>query len=114
MNKAEWTTKGASLSDKSARKEFGLTQNEIEIAIRRGKLKYQQNNMHGNPYFKLLRAEVEALVIEMHGKHYLEVRLLQNELDQINRDIRKTKRQLTTLEKKKLQLTETLENILAS
>ena len=54
--------KGATFSDKSARQEFGLTQQEIVAAIRAGKLPCQQNSMHGNPWFRLLRHEVEALV----------------------------------------------------
>lgn len=37
--------KGAALSDKPARKEFGLTQEEIVEAIRGGKLQYRENNM---------------------------------------------------------------------
>ena len=34
----EWGRKGATLSDKTARSEFGLTQDEIIAAIRAGKL----------------------------------------------------------------------------
>ena len=44
-----WRQKGATLSDKSARQEFGLTQEEIFGAMRAGKLQFQQNSMHGNP-----------------------------------------------------------------
>jgi hypothetical protein len=36
-----WSKKGATLSDKSARKEFGLAQEEIIAAIRAGKLRYR-------------------------------------------------------------------------
>ena len=57
-----WTQKGATLSDKSARQEFGLTQQEIYAAMRAGKLQFREANMHGNPWFRLLRHEVEALV----------------------------------------------------
>ena len=37
-DKAIWTQQGATFSDKSARQEFGLTQQEIIAAIRAGKL----------------------------------------------------------------------------
>jgi len=37
---SEWQRKGATLSDKTARTEFGLTQDEIVQAIRAGKLHY--------------------------------------------------------------------------
>jgi hypothetical protein len=67
-----WKQKGATLSDKSARQEFGLTQQEIYEAMRAGKLQFQQNSMHGNPWFRLLRHEVEALGRQEHkqGEEY--------------------------------------------
>ena len=38
-----WQGKGATLSDKTARKEYGLTQDEIVRAIRSEKLHYRLN-----------------------------------------------------------------------
>ena len=43
----DWQRKGATLSDKTARAEFGLTQDEIIAAIRAGKLQYRLSSMHG-------------------------------------------------------------------
>ena len=63
-----WSQKGATLSDKTARKEFDLTQQEIIAAIREGKLQYLENHIHGNPYLRLLRHEVEALVSNKSGQ----------------------------------------------
>ena len=40
-----WSRKGATLSDKSARTEFGLTQQEIMDAIEGGKLQYRTNTV---------------------------------------------------------------------
>ncbi len=37
-----WSRKGATMSDKSARQEFGLTQQEIIAAIRVGKLQFRE------------------------------------------------------------------------
>ena len=51
----EWQRKGATLSDKTARQEFGLTQDEIYDAIDAGTLHYREASMHGNPWLKLLR-----------------------------------------------------------
>jgi hypothetical protein len=45
----EWGRKGATLSDKTARSECGLTQDEIFAAIDAGKLQYRPAAMHGNP-----------------------------------------------------------------
>jgi hypothetical protein len=55
----EWHRAGATLSDKTARSEFGLTQDEIIAAIRVGKLQYRPGSTHGNPWLRLLRCEVE-------------------------------------------------------
>jgi hypothetical protein len=49
MTDSVWLKKGGTLSDKSARKEFGLSQDEIIEAIKSGKLQYRKNYMHGNP-----------------------------------------------------------------
>lgn len=100
----DWTTKGATFSDKSARKEFGLSQPEIIQAIREGKLQYRENYMHGNPYLRLLRKEVESLVIEKHGQDYLIKQKLKKELAQVNSQLRTLKRQTTALEKRKSEL----------
>ena len=67
----EWQCKGATLSDKTARKEFGLTQDEIYDAIDAGTLQYRQAYMHGNPWLRLLRREVEALARARHGDRYV-------------------------------------------
>ncbi len=99
-----WAKKGATLSDKSAREEFGLTQEEIIEAIKAGKLQYRHNNMYGNPYFKLIRSEVEALVDEKYGEDYLNRKRTKKELAEINSQLRKLKTQIVSLEKRKAQL----------
>ncbi|MCP4542963.1 MAG: hypothetical protein GY832_38085 [Chloroflexi bacterium] len=99
-----WTQKGATLSDKSACKEFGLSQPEIIQAINEEKLQYRQNYMHGNPYFRLLREEVENLVVEKYGADYLRRQKLQQELAQVKRQLRKLKKETAVLEKRKTEL----------
>ena len=44
---------------------------EIARAIRAGKLHCRQQSMHGNPWLRLLRREVEAFVKDRHGANYL-------------------------------------------
>jgi len=95
-----WTTKGASLSDKSARKEFGLTQEEIIEAIGDGKLQYRVNYVFDNPYYKLIRSEVEAFVVEKYGDIYLTTKRNKNELAQINKELKKLKAQMVALEQR--------------
>ncbi len=58
----EWNRKGATLSDKTARKEFGLTQDEIVAAIDAGQLEYRVGVIHGSPWLRLLRREVEEVM----------------------------------------------------
>jgi|SRR5437764_15096162 len=97
----EWTRTGATLSDKTARAEFGLTQDEIIAAIRAGKLQYRQAAMHGNPWLRLLRREVEALVSAGHGERYLLERQARTELARVNRELRKLRTQLAALEERR-------------
>ena len=99
-----WTQKGATLSDKSARQEFDLTQQEIVAAIRAGKLQFRQNNIYGNPYFRLLRHQVEALVSEKSGQDHLHKKKLQKELADINKETRKLKARLAVLERRRAEL----------
>ena len=104
-----WRQKGATLSDKSARQEFGLTQEEIFGAMRAGKLQFQQNSMHGNPWFRLLRHEVETLVKEKSGKDGLQKKKLQKELTDLDKEARKIKTRLKTIERRRAELTEILD-----
>lgn len=106
-----WTNKGATLSDKSARKEFGLTQPEIIQAIREGKLQYRTNNIYGNPYLRLVRKEVEKLVDEKYGGEYLKKKKIQHELAQVNQALKKLKAQAVALEKRKDELLTMLDRL---
>lgn len=101
---SEWGHKGATLSDKTARKEFGLTQDEIVQAIRTGKLHYREASMHGNPWLRLLRSEVEALVKKKHGDDYLKDQQAKTELGGINRELKRLKMQVAVLEERKAKL----------
>ena len=99
-----WREKGGTLSDKSARQEFGLTQQEIYEAMRSGKLQFQQNYMHGNPWFRLLRHEVEALVKEKGGEDHLRTKKLQKELADLNKEARKLKTRLKAIGRRRAEL----------
>ena len=99
-----WSKKGATLSDKSARKEFGLTQEDIIQAIKDGKLQYRHNSVFGNPFLRLIRSEVEALVDEKYGSNYLEQKKNKKELAQINRELKRLNAQFISLEQRKAEL----------
>ena len=99
-----WSQKGATLSDKSARKEYGLTQQEIIAAIRAGKLQFRESNMHGNPWYRLLRQEVESLVQGTNGQNHLLKKKLQKELADLNSEVRKITTRLKAIERRKAEL----------
>jgi hypothetical protein len=101
---SEWRRKGATLSHRTAQKEFGLTWDEIVRAIRAGKLHCHQQSMQGNPWFRLLRREVEALVREKHGASHLRNLQAQTELARINHELKRLKGQIAALEKRKSNL----------
>ena len=109
MSEPSWNVKGAALSDKSAREEYDLTQEEILTAIRAGRLQYRENHIHGNPYFRLLRAEVEALVKRKHGATHLSRLKLQTELKSVKGQIRSLKTKMKGLEKRKTELLDELD-----
>ena len=101
---AVWVQKGATLSDKTAQKEFGLRHEDILAAIREGKLHYRHNTLYGNPCLKLLREEVECLVHEKYGMDYLKQRNAKTELGKVQTAIRSLQRKIAQLEKRKAEL----------
>ena len=100
----EWARKGATLSDKSARSEYGLTQDEIYAALDAGTLQYRPAAMHGNPWLRLLRREVEDLAKTLHGEQYLREQQARTELARINRELRQLRTQLAALEERRAAL----------
>jgi len=108
---AVWTKKGCTLSDKSAREEFGLTHDEIIKAVGCGELHYRVNSVYGNPFLRLIRSEVEALVEKKYGGTHLEKRRIQAELVQIDRDLRALRKKAIPMEKRRAELLASLERM---
>ena len=104
-----WSQKGATMSDKSARQEFGLTQQDIIAAIRAGKLQFRQSNMHGNPWYRLLRHEVESLVRDKSGLENLTKKKLQKELADLNTEARKLTTRMKAIERRRTELMKELD-----
>jgi hypothetical protein len=104
LHDREWGRKGATLSDKTARQEYGLTQDEIFAAIDAGKLQYRPTAMHGNPWLRLLRREVEDLVSARRGERYLREQQARTELKRVNRELKQLRTQLTALEERRAAL----------
>ena len=101
---SEWRRKSATLSHKTGQEEFGLTWEDIVRAIRAGKLQYREHSMYGDPWLRLLRREVEALVKERHGANYLKDRQAKTEIARINRELKRLKGLKAALEERKSKL----------
>ncbi len=106
MSESQWVKQGGTLSHKNACKEFGLTEEEIIDAMKAGKLQFRQNYAHSNPYFRVLRIEVEALATELHGNKEVKEQELKHKLRKISKEINSLKRKLSALEKQKVELLE--------
>ena len=99
-----WGQKGATLSDKSAEKEYGISRKEIIDAINAGELQFRESSMHGYPWYRLLRVEVEQLVEKLHGKGQLEEKKNKKELAEINKELKTLKIRIAELENRKKEL----------
>jgi hypothetical protein len=97
----EWARKGATLSDKTARSEYGLTQDEIFAGIDAGKLQYRHAAMHGNPWLRLLRCEVEDLAKTLHGERHLREQQARTELARTDRELKQLRAHLDALEERR-------------
>ena len=104
MSESMWHKQGGTLSHKNACKEYGLKEKQIIEAIKRGKLQYKQNYAHGNPYFRLLRREVESLAQELLGAKGASEQAVNHQLAIVNKEINSLKRRLSSLEKQRIQL----------
>lgn len=100
----EWNRKGATLSDKTAKKEYGIDQPFIIDGIRSGKLEYRESSIWGNPYLRLLRSQLEKYIVEKLGEDSLFKEKNKTELRRVKSEIGKLKRKLKELESRKMEL----------
>lgn len=105
----EWNRKGASLSDVTAQKEFGVTRDFIEDGIRAGKLEYRRGSIWGNPYLKILRSQLEAYLAERLGSTHVELKKAKADLKKIEKEIRSAEAKLVALLKRKAELEATIQ-----
>ena len=99
-----WRIKDQTLSNKSAEKEYGISRKEILDAINARELQFREGNIYGNPWFRLLRVEVERLVEKNYGADYLKEKKNKKELSEINRELKTLLARVSELEKRKKEL----------
>jgi len=100
----QWRQKGATLSDKTARKQFGLTQAEIEAAIEAGQLQYRVGVVHGNPWLRLLRREVEELMERTYNDRDHRQRRAKAELGRVDLELKHLRAEVSSLEEQRAKL----------
>jgi hypothetical protein len=100
----EWQRKGGAFSDKTAREEFGLTEEEIAAAVRAGRLQRREGTLNGKPWVRLLRREIEELVAEKRGNGYLTECRAKAELKRVNQALKAMKTEIAKLEERKSKL----------
>ena len=105
----EWNRKGATLSDVTAKKEYGVDRAFIIKGIRAGKLEFREGVMWGNPYFRLLRSQLEQYISEELGHKSLSREKNRTEFRKIKGEISKLKKKLKDLESQKIELEKLIE-----
>ena len=102
----EWTRKGAVLSEGTAQNEYGVSREFILRGIRSGRLEVREGSGWGNPYFKILRSQIEDYIASEFGTEHLLGKKCQAELRAVNKKITGLKRTLAALEARKVKLME--------
>lgn len=100
----EWNRKGATLSDATALKEYGVSRDFIVKGIREGKLEYREGAIWGNPYLRVLRSQLEAYIANQKGAGQLASAKNLTELRKLKSEIAQLKKKLAALEIRKSEL----------
>ena len=100
----EWNRKGATLSDVTAKAEYGVSRDFIVKGIRAGKLEWREGVVWGNPYIRVLRSQLEKYIAEELGKQYLAGVTGQTELRKIKKEISDLRKRLHALEDRKAEI----------
>jgi hypothetical protein len=100
----EWNRKGATLSDVSAKAEYGVNRDCIVKGIQTGKLEYREGSIWGNPYLRVLRSQLEQYIAEELGADYLRRVKNQTELRRVKKEISALKKKLEGLQERQKEL----------
>ena len=105
----EWNRKGATLSDKTARKEYKVDQEFIIKGIEAGKLECRYASVWGSPFIKVLRRQLEEYIAAELGSEYLAKAKGKTELKKIKKEIAEMKEKLSALLARKAELEKILD-----
>jgi hypothetical protein len=105
----EWNRKGATLSDKTARKEYKVDQEFIIKGIEAGKLECRYASVWGSPFIRVLRRQLEEHIAAELGSEYLIRAKGKTELKKIKIEITELEEKLSTLQARKAELERVLD-----
>jgi len=100
----EWNRKGATLSDVTAKAEYGVSQDLIVKGIQAGMLEYRDGFIWGNPYLRILRRQLEEYIAEELGEDYLVKVKNQSELRRVKKKISDLSKRLNALQNRNNEL----------
>ena len=100
----EWNRKGATLSDKTARKEYNVDQEFIIKGVEAGKLEFRYSSVWGSPFIRILRRQLEEYITSELGQEYLAKARSKIELQKIKKEIAEIEQQLIVLSTRKADL----------
>jgi hypothetical protein len=100
----EWNRKGATLSDTTALKEYGVDREFIIKGINSGALEYRHGEIWGNPYIRVLRSQLEKYISTQLGDQNLQSKKNLTELRKIKKDIAVLEKNLSALKLRKSEL----------
>lgn len=100
----EWNRKGASLSDKTARKEYKVDQEFIIKGVEAGKLEFRYSSVWGSPFIRILRRQLEEYITSELGPEYLAKARGKIELQKIKKEIAEIEQELGALSSRKAEL----------
>ena len=100
----EWSRKGATLSDATAKKEYGVDRDFIVRGIGAGKLEYREGAIWGNPYLRVLRCQLERYIAEELGADRLSSSNNQTGLRKIKKEMAELKKRLDELRARRTEL----------
>jgi hypothetical protein len=77
---------------------------DIVQTIREGKLHYRRGSVYGNPFLRLLRREVGALVQNEHGAPYVTKQKSKTKLARIDGELKRLRAKVAALEARRAKL----------
>ena len=104
----EWNKKGATMSDVTAQKEYGISSEFIIKGINSGQLEYREGSIWGNPYLRVLRSQLEKYISDQLGNEYLMTVKNKDELRAIKKEMNDIMRRMDALQKRKAEIESTM------